>query len=196
MRIVGGDWRGRPLTAPKSENIRPTSDRVREAIFNILAHDQEIPSLEEARVIDVFAGSGALGLEALSRGARFCLFVEQSAQARGLIRSNIEAMRAQGISKLYRRDATGLGPITAMAPFNVAFLDPPYGQQLGERALSSLSSGNWLTTDAIIVLEERAKSDVALPSQFQQLDHRTYGDTQVVFARHQPSAPLAKASST
>ncbi len=194
MRVVGGDWRGRPLATPNSEAIRPTSDRVREAVFNILTHAAELPSLEGARVIDAFAGSGALGLEALSRGAVFCLFVEQSAEARGLIRTNIEAFGAQGISKLYRRDATALGPITTMAPFNFAFLDPPYNQQLGERALVSLSSGGWLADDAVIILEERARVNVTLPIMYRLFDQRIYGDSQVVIARHQQNNRLAEAS--
>ncbi len=188
MRIVGGTWRGRALANPKSDAIRPTSDRVREALFNILSHDADLKPLEGARVIDVFAGSGALGLEAISRGAAFCLFVEQRAEARGLIRTNIEAFGAQGVTKLYRRDATQLGPAGTLAPFNFAFLDPPYGQGLGEQALTSLADGDWLAADAVVVFEERTRAEIALPDRFHQHDHRTYGDTQITIARYRPLA--------
>ena len=188
MRIVGGTWRGRPLAHPKTDAIRPTSDRVREALFNILSHDTSLPSLKDARVIDVFAGSGALGLEALYRGAAFCLFVENGADARGLIRTNVEAFGAQGITKLYRRDATRLGPIGTLAPFDFAFLDPPYDKGLTERALASLAAGEWLNNEVVVVVEEHADAEVVFPDPFQLHDQRKYGDTQVLVARYKPVA--------
>src|SRR5512139_1230648 len=134
MRIVSGEFRGKALKAPAGQATRPTSDRARQAIFNILEHAPWSKGVREARVIDLFAGSGALGLEALSRGASFCLFVETDEAARGAIRENIEAMQLFGVTRVHRRDATDLGPrpASAGAPFDIAFLDPPYAKGLGE----------------------------------------------------------------
>lgn len=183
MRIVGGRFKGRTLATPSDEGTRPTSDRVRESVFNILAHGLDGPPLEGAQVIDLFAGTGALGLEALSRGATYALFVEENADARGLIRRNIEAFGLQGITRIFRRDATNLGPANARDRYGYAFLDPPYGKSLGEAALSSLRAGNWLIPGAIAILEERAGVDIALPPGFEMLEQRTYGDTMVHFSR-------------
>src|SRR5438132_1394909 len=147
MRVIGGKFKGRLLRAPSSQAIRPTSDRLRETLFNILTHS--FPDrLEAARALDLFAGTGALGIEALSRGARFCLFVDQSAQARGLIRENIENLGLTGVTKLFKRDATKLGPL-ALAPFDLVFCDPPYGKKLAEAALQSAVEGGWLKNGAI-----------------------------------------------
>jgi 16S rRNA (guanine966-N2)-methyltransferase len=184
MRIVGGTLRGRSISSPQHEGLRPTADRVRESLFNILAHGVEGFSLEGARVIDLFAGTGALGLEAISRGAAFCLFVDNDAEARALIRTNIEKFGLTGVTRIFRRDATDLGPVGTMMPFDLAFLDPPYGNRLGERALVSLTEGNWLVPGAIIVLEERAGISVALPEGLAEIDRRTYGDTQILIARY------------
>ncbi len=184
MRIVGGTFRGRAIAAPKHEGLRPTADRVRESLFNILEHGIDDFELEGARVIDLFAGTGALGLEAVSRGAAFCLFVEESPEARALIRTNIEALQLTGQSRIFRRDATDLGPAGTMAAFTLAFLDPPYGKGLGERALTSLADGGWLTPGALAVLEEWANAQVALPPGFAEIDRRTWGDTQILIARH------------
>ena len=186
MRIVGGKFRGRAITAPKHEGLRPTADRVRESLFNILEHGVEDFALEGARVIDLFAGTGALGLEALSRGAVFCLFVEGSPEARALIRDNIEALQLTGATRIFRRDATDLGPAGTMAPFGLAFLDPPYGKGLGERALVSLAEGGWLVPGAAIVVEERADAEIGLPPGYVEIDRRTWGDTQALIARYQP----------
>ena len=153
------------------------------SVFNILLHGIEGFELEGARVIDLFAGTGALGLEALSRGAAYCLFVEEAVEARALIRSNVEAMGLMGVTKIYRRDATSLGPSAPHQPFDLAFLDPPYGQGLAEKALQALIEGNWLKEGAIAVVEERAAETVSLPQGFAEIDRRTYGDTQVLFAR-------------
>jgi 16S rRNA (guanine966-N2)-methyltransferase len=185
MRIVAGSLRGRSLAAPATDRIRPTSDRVREAVFNILLHGIDGVDLESARVIDLFAGTGALGLEALSRGAGYCLFVEEGPEARALIRQNIEAFGLMGVTRIFRRDATDLGPIGNMAPFAIAFLDPPYDKGLGEKALLSLRDGQWLVPGATIVLEERAGAAVTLPPGFTELDRRAWGDTEVVFGRRQ-----------
>src|ERR671938_147276 len=135
MRIVGGRWRGRSLAGPASDAIRPTSDRLRETLFNVLTHAYGDP-VADARVIDLFAGTGAMGLEALSRGARFALFVDESAQARGVIRENVEALGGGGSARLFRRDATRMGPIGPMEPFSLAFCDPPYGKDLAPKALA------------------------------------------------------------
>ena len=181
MRIVAGRFRGARLTAPKGQATRPTSDRIREALFNILEHGLPDFALDDARVLDLFAGTGALGLEALSRGARFCLFVDQSAEARGLIRRNIEALQLTGATKVWRRDATRLGQVGTMAPFDLIFLDPPYGQGLGEAALAAALEGGWIVPGGIAVLEERTDAEIELPEGFEALDRRVYGDTQVVF---------------
>lgn len=183
MRIVGGSLRGRSITGPQHEGLRPTADRVRESLFNILAHGVPELTLEGARVIDLFAGTGALGLEAISRGAAFCLFVDSEAEARALIRNNIEKFGLTGVTRIFRRDATDLGPVGTMAPFALAFLDPPYGQGLGEKALAALAEGGWLVPHAIIALEERAGTSVALPPAFTEIDRRTYGEAQVLIAR-------------
>lgn len=183
MRIVAGRFKGTALAGPKSQAIRPTSDRTREAVFNILAHGFKGDAVEGARVLDLFAGSGALGLEALSRGAAFCVFVDEGAEARGLIRQNIEKTRATGITKVFRRDATKLGEVGRIQPFDLVFLDPPYGKGLGEKALSSALKGGWLAEGALLVLEEAAEAEFALSEGFDVLDRRVFGDTQMVFLR-------------
>ncbi len=182
MRIVGGKFRGRALATPSGDEIRPTSDRVRESVFNILTHGIGV-ELEGIRVVDMFAGTGALGIEALSRGASYCLLVEEGPEARALIRQNIEALGLMGVTRIFRRDACDLGPAGKMAPFGIAFLDPPYGKGQGEKGLISLRDGAWLTPGAAVVLEERADAPVTLPEGFVELDRRTWGDTQVVFGR-------------
>lgn len=181
MRIVAGKHRGLALATPTDNRIRPTSDRTREAIFNILQHGAAAMVIEGARVLDLFAGTGALGLEALSRGARYCVFVDEGAAARGLIRTNVDAMHAQGATKIWRRNATDLGPCSPMLPFDLVFADPPYGKGLGEKALSSAMAGGWLTPEAVIVLEESADAVIDLPAGLTLLDQRRYGDTQVMF---------------
>ena len=184
MRVVAGTLRGRAIAGPQHEGLRPTSDRVRESLFNILAHGIDDFSLEGARVIDLFAGTGALGIEAISRGAAYCLFVDSEPDARGLIRNNVEAFGLTGVTRIFRRDAADLGPAGTVAPFHLAFLDPPYDKGLGERALNALADGKWLVPSAVVVLEERASATIALPPAFVALDRRTYGDTQIVFARY------------
>lgn len=183
MRVVGGTHRGRALATPQHEGLRPTSDRVRESVFNILAHGVPDFAIEGVRVIDLFAGTGALGIEAISRGAGYCLFVEEAPDARALIRTNVEALGLTGVTRIFRRDATDLGPAGNMEPYALAFLDPPYGKGLAEKALVALRDGRWLTPDAVVVLEERADATVALPDGFAEIDRRTWGDTQVIFAR-------------
>lgn len=170
MRIVAGKFRGKQLSSPEDDSIRPTGDRVREAIFNIVANRLG-PSLDGMRVLDLFAGTGAMGLEALSRGAANVVFVDTGAEARGLIRDHIEAFGAGGVTKLLRRDATSLGPAGTMGLVDLVFLDPPYGKGLGEHALASLRDGGWLKPETLLVLEEASEVTVTLPEGF-ALDHR------------------------
>jgi 16S rRNA (guanine966-N2)-methyltransferase len=175
MRIVAGRFRGKHLRAPEDAAIRPTADRVREAMFNILA-SRIGPSFAGLRVLDLFAGTGALGLEALSRGAAQAIFVDTGVEARGLIRDHIEAFGVAGIAKLLRRDATALGPAGTMGPVDLVFLDPPYGQGLGERALAGLrEAGGWLKPETLLVLEEASEVAVTLPAGFALEDRREYG---------------------
>jgi 16S rRNA (guanine966-N2)-methyltransferase len=183
VRIVGGRLRGRPLATPEHEGLRPTADRVRESVFNILAHGIEQFDIEGARVIDLFAGTGALGIEALSRGAVFCLFVDDSAESRALIRRNVEAFGLTGQTKIFRRDAADLGDAGRGAGYTLAFLDPPYGKGLAEKALGALANGGWLVPGAVAVVEERTDASLTPPDMFSEIDRRTYGDTQVVFLR-------------
>lgn len=184
MRIVGGALRGRTLSGPSSPGIRPTSDRLRESIFDILHHAFDDP-VSGAAVIDLFAGSGALGLEALSRGAARALFVDDGAPARALLRANIEALGQGGVTRIFRRDATKLGVAPASERFSLAFLDPPYGRNLVPPALQALHEGGWLTKDALVVIEESAATPIDLPEAFTRTDVRKYGDTQVLFAGYQ-----------
>ena len=180
MRIVGGQFRGKQLATPKSDAIRPTSDRLRETLFNILAHGYDNP-VRDARVIDLFAGTGALGFEALSRGASFATFVDEGAEARGLIRSNIEAMSLGGRTRLFRRDATKLGMIGPSEPFSLAFLDPPYGKGLASQALASLANGGWLAKGALCVVEEATDAPLEAPPSFALADQRDYTGTRLTF---------------
>ena len=182
MRVVGGEFRGRALAAPRTPAIRPTSDRTREAVFNILAHAYR-DDLEGARVLDLFAGTGALGIEALSRGAATALFVEESAEGRGLIRDNVETMGLQGRTKIFRRDATTIGEAGTIQPFGLVFADPPYGKGLAERALAASLAGGWLKPGALAVVEEAAATPFVPPASFKRLDRRDYGDTCVTFWR-------------
>jgi 16S rRNA (guanine966-N2)-methyltransferase len=183
MRIVGGRLRGRVLAGPKSQAIRPTSDRLRESLFNILAHAYSDP-VTSARVLDLFAGTGALGLEALSRGAAFALLVDDSAEARALMRQNVEALGLGGVSRIFRRDATRLGSVHPLEPFSLVFLDPPYRKGLAERALLSVNAGNWAAPDALIVVEEATDAAFAVPETFKEVERRSYDDTEFVFLRN------------
>ena len=182
MRVVGGRLKGRNLASPASRGIRPTADRLRESLLNILIHAYDDP-ITDARVLDLFAGTGALGIEAVSRGAAFTLFVDNGAEARALLRNNVEALGLGGVTKVYRRDATNLGPAHPVEPFALVFLDPPYGRGLAEKALASLRSGGWLVPDALLVVEESKAANVASPEGFEELERRAYDDTEFVFLR-------------
>ena len=182
MRVVGGRLKGRNLATPSSQAIRPTADRVRESVFNILVHAYDNP-IEGARGLDLFAGTGALGIEAVSRGAAFTLFVDNGAEARALLRNNVEALGLGGVTKVYRRDATNPGPAHPMEPFSLVFLDPPYRMKLAEKALASLRDGGWLTAGALLVVEEHKAAGFAAPEGFEELERRRYDDTEFTFLR-------------
>lgn len=185
MRIVGGKFKGRAIKAPEGRDTRPTSDRARESIFNVLAHAEWAPSLEGARVIDAFAGSGALGLEAMSRGAAFCLFIETDSSARGTIRDNIEAFQLFGATRIHRRSATDLGPKPAGlgAPFDLVFMDPPYAYDLVPPSLEQLVEGAWVTPEALVVAETAADEAAPTTPGWELLDERIYGAARVSFLR-------------
>ncbi len=188
MRIVGGAFKGRTLKAPSSQQVRPTTDRAREALFNILSHNSDLftkgQALEGATVIDLFAGTGALGLEALSRGAAFALFVDSSVEGRSLIRENMLACGVAAKARLFKRDATKIGERGKMEPFSLAFLDPPYGKGLGDQALSALDNGSWLMPGALVIVEESGKADFPVPPAFTLLDERSMGDSKLRFLRY------------
>jgi 16S rRNA (guanine966-N2)-methyltransferase len=187
MRIVGGRLKGRVLAAPSSRAVRPTSERLRESIFDILEH--RYPGhLDNARVVDLFAGSGALGIEALSRGARFALFVDNGAEARALLRANVEAMGLGGVTRIWRADATKLGSAPTGGPFTLAFLDPAYGLALAGPALAALVEGGWLGPNALCVVEEAAKAEIVAPDGLELVDERTYGDTRIAILERTGSA--------
>lgn len=182
MRIVGGRLGGRTLRGPQGDSIRPTTDRMRESLFNILSHGLDV-AIEEARVLDLFAGTGALSAEAVSRGAGFAVMVDIGAEARGLQRENVEALGLGGVTRILRRDATRLGEVAPFDPFSLVFCDPPYGKGLGEAALASAIRGGWIAPGGLIVLEERASVAVALPAPLIEIDRRKAGETQLVFGR-------------
>lgn len=185
MRIVSGSLKGRAIVAPDGQNTRPTSDRARQAIFNVLEHAPWADGLHDARVIDLYAGSGALGFEALSRGAVFCLFVETDDGARGAIRENMDAYGLFGCCRVHRRSATDLGdrPGSAGEAFTLAFLDPPYRQGLGEQTLAKLLEGGWLAPGAVVVFERGSDEPEIETPGYERLDARDYGAARVLFLR-------------
>ena len=183
MRIVGGRLRGRALAGPKSAAVRPTADRLREALFNILAHAYGDP-VTGARVLDLFAGTGALGLEALSRGATFALFVDDGAEARALIRANVEALGLGGVTRVFRRDATRLGAAHPVESFSLVFVDPPYGHGHADKALAGARDGGWLKPGALVVVEEATGAKFAAPEGFEEMERRAYDDTELIFLRY------------
>lgn len=188
MRIVAGSLKGRVIVAPEGQATRPTSDRARQAVFNMLEHAAWADPLEGMRAIDLFAGSGALGFEALSRGAAFVLFVETDEEARGAIRENADAYGVMGRTRVHRRSATDLGgrPGSDGEAFDLAFLDPPYGKGLGEQTLSRLLEGNWLKPGAIVVFERGSNEPEIDTPGYERLDARDYGAARVLFLRARP----------
>ena len=185
MRIVAGKLKGRSIVAPDGQGTRPTSDRARQAVFNILEHGSWAPELHDIRVIDLFAGSGALGFEAMSRGAAHALFVEVDDAARGAIRENAEAFGVTGSVRVHRRSAVELGerPASTGPAFDLAFLDPPYGKGLGEQALAGLLAGDWLKPGAVVVFERGSGEPEIETPGYERLDVRDYGAARVLFLR-------------
>ncbi|WP_292040321.1 MULTISPECIES: 16S rRNA (guanine(966)-N(2))-methyltransferase RsmD [unclassified Brevundimonas] len=186
MRIVAGSLKGRAIVAPEGQGTRPTSDRARQAIFNVLEHAAWAEDvLDGARVIDLYAGSGALGYEAISRGAAFCLFVETDDGARGAIRENMDAYGLFGRTRVHRRSATDLGPRPGSAgeAFTLAFLDPPYAKGLGEQTLAKLLEGNWLAPDAVVIFERGSDEPEIETPGYERMDERDYGAARVLFLK-------------
>lgn len=186
MRIVAGSLKGRAIVAPEGQGTRPTSDRARQAIFNVLEHAAWAEDvLDGARVIDLYAGSGALGYEAISRGAAFCLFVETDDGARGAIRENMDVYGLFGRTRVHRRSATDLGPRPGSAgeAFTLAFLDPPYGKGLGEQTLAKLLEGNWLAPDAVVIFERGSDEPEIETPGYERMDERDYGAARVLFLK-------------
>ena len=193
MRIVAGKHRGRVLQAPEGLEVRPTADRAREALFNILAHKgfraDGLSPVRDAIVLDAFAGTGALGLEALSRGAAHVTFMETDRRAVAAIRANVAALREEARTSLREADATrppAAPPAGRTAPCTLVFLDPPYGHGLGAPALTALAARGWIAADAICVIELEAKEPFAPPEGFTQLDERRYGKARLVFLTRTP----------
>ena len=178
MRIIAGKFRSKKLNSPKSDDIRPTIDRVRQAIFNILSSRLN-NDFSDLRVLDLFAGTGAFGIEALSRGANYVCFVDNGLEARGIIRAHIERFGIAGEAKLLKLNALNLGEADKFEAFNLVFIDPPYGKNLGGKALLNAYQNGWIAKGAIIVLEEKAGVEVDLPDGFELLDRRKYGGTEV-----------------
>lgn len=186
MRIVAGRLRGKKLAevgqGDAAAHLRPTTDRVRESLFSVLAHQIDFDGM---RVLDLFAGTGALGLEALSRGAACVTFVDDGRVAQGLIRKNIGLCRAEDRATLIRRNALKLGQ-NVDVPYDVVFLDPPYGKGLGEKALAQAEAGGWIAPGALIVWEENAPMQP--PPGYEPQDSRTYGDTHITLMWRAESA--------
>lgn len=184
MRIVGGQFKGRTIVAPKGPGTRPTSDKARESLFNVMEHADWAPALDGLRVMDIYAGSGALGFEAISRGASFCLFVETASAARGTIRDNAETFQLFGNTRIHRRSATWLGtkPAGVGPPFDIAFMDPPYGYDLGPKTLRTLKDGGWLKPGALVVMEV-GEDETPDTTGWTSLDERKWGKAKVLFLR-------------
>lgn len=176
MRIIAGQWRGRPLSAPKDRTIRPTTDRIREALFSKL---QAMNAIAGVAVLDCFAGTGALGYEALSRGAASLTSIEKAPSSISLIKTNQQALGAT--LTLIRQDATKLGQCSTAGGFGLIFLDPPYDKGMVPPCLSALRAGNWIAANAVIVIETDKRETLVLPDGFDEVDERVYGDTRLIF---------------
>ncbi len=176
MRIVGGKFKGRPLQSPKGIVTRPTTDRTRESLFNILTHRIDF---KNCRTLDLFAGTGALGLEAISRGSEYCLFIEEASAARAAIRENIEALELSGITKIFRCDATRLGKPGNIKPFDLVFADPPYRKGYGEKSARCLFQEGWMNTGGLFILEEATDVYPESLKGYELIDIRKYGETTI-----------------
>ena len=176
MRVIPGRFRGQRLSAPKGMSTRPTTDRVRESLFNILGNRLNFEGL---RVLDLFAGTGALGIETLSRGAAFCKFVDISSSAISVIRENIKALALEESTHLVKGDIARLGECKQNPPFDLVFADPPYSRRLGQKAAANLLAGNWLSPDGTFVLEENANDFPESLHGFEAVDVRRFGQTTV-----------------
>ena len=183
MRVIGGRLRGRNIAGPSTQAIRPTQDRLLESLFNILMHAYENPMLD-ARVLDLYAGTGALGIEAVSRGAKFTLFVDNGSEARALLRDNVESLGLGGVTKVYRRDASDPGPAHPVEPFALVFIDPPYRMKLAEKSLAALRDGGWLVPQALVVVEEAKDAGFVAPEGYEELERRAYDETEFTFLRY------------
>ena len=195
MRIVAGSLRGRRLAAPEGLDVRPTGERAREAVFNILEHGNLAadggPALRDARVLDAFAGTGAMGLEALSRGAASATFLESDRRALAVIRANLAACGVSGRGVVMPADLRM--PPRAVAPCDVAFLDPPYGKALAGPALAGLAAGGWLEDGALVCLELGPEDELPEVPGFALLDQRRYGKAHFAFLRWRPAGPVTSA---
>jgi 16S rRNA (guanine966-N2)-methyltransferase len=186
LRIVGGVHRGRRLMAPPGEAVRPTSDRAREALFNILSHGNFAAAglpFAGRPVLDAFAGTGAVGLEALSRGASAAAFMEDGRDALTVLRRNVAALGEEERAHVVAGDATRPPPAALVCA--IAFLDPPYHNGLAAPALAALAAAGWLTADALAVVEVAAREDLPTPDAFAVIDERIYGAARLVFLRRE-----------
>ncbi len=183
MRIISGKYRGKKLVFPDGEKTRPTKDRIRESIFNILNHASWAEDcVRKAYVLDGFAGTGSFGLEALSRGAAHSLFIENDKDALKACKTNISATNCDDISKVLPKNIFNIGvKPNSIKQSTLVFLDPPYDKALGEKALKYLLDNDWLSEDAIIVLEESKNADIAIPDNFKMVEQRSYGIATVYF---------------
>lgn len=188
MRITGGHYRGRKLIVPKGRDIRPTSDKVRQAVFNILLQ-YKLP--RGAHVLDLFCGTGALGLEALSRGAEFCTFIDKSRESLHCCQQNIKALDVEAQCKIMNKNGENTSEKPAnMIPVNLAFIDPPYRQSLVLPALESLVKNGWLAVNALCVIECEKDVQLYVPEIFTLIKRKTYGDTQIIICRYGTNSPL------
>jgi 16S rRNA (guanine966-N2)-methyltransferase len=190
LRITGGDWRGRRLAVPRGRDVRPTSDRVREALFSILQHNDfgrtAGPVLPGARVLDACAGTGALGLEALSRGADHVTFFDVTHSALDCVRENLVMLNERARAVVRHTNATTPPRAQAHEACDVVFLDPPYASDVAERAVLVLAERDWLAPDAIIVIEHGDSAPPAIPAGFVEVDRRDYGSTGLLILRYAP----------
>ncbi len=184
MRVIGGKHRGRKLLAPEGKEVRPTSERAREALFDILAHGRlsDGPAYEDAQVLDAFAGTGAFGLEALSRGARRVTFMEKDRQVRALLQQNVDALGETQQAAILSADATR--PPRASGACSLAFLDPPYREDLAAPALKALAATGWFAAGALVIVELATREDLEAPAGFELLEERRYGAAKFVFFRY------------